>query len=215
MKQYNLSVLVTSGPTRERIDPVRFISNNSSGKQGHAIAEAFANAGADVTLISGPVSIPAPKDVKLVNVESAQEMLDACEAALPVDAAICTAAVSDWCLAKPFEQKQKKQPGQQSLNLELRQTPDILHHLSNHPEHRPRLVVGFAAETENLVQYAKDKMQRKGCDWVLANDVSNNQIFGHDTTSLQLITQTTEEAWENLSKKDAAEMLCKKILSYL
>ncbi|TMJ21443.1 MAG: bifunctional phosphopantothenoylcysteine decarboxylase/phosphopantothenate--cysteine ligase CoaBC, partial [Alphaproteobacteria bacterium] len=163
--------LVTSGPTREPIDPVRYLSNRSSGKQGHAVARAAAAAGADVVLVSGPVEIPDPSGVKTVHVETAAEMLSAAEATLPVDVAVCAAAVADWRVDAVANEKLKKQEGR-IPSLALVENPDVLAVLARHSRKRPRLVIGFAAETENLITHARAKLARKGCDWIVANDVS-------------------------------------------
>ena len=162
--------LVTSGPTEEAIDPVRYIANRSSGKQGHAIAAALARLGADTVLVSGPTREPDPPGVKVVHVRSAREMMAACDAALPVDVAVCAAAVADW-RAEEAGQKLKKKPGAAPV-LALVENPDILATLAKPGNRRPKLVVGFAAETENLIANATDKRRKKGCDWMLANDVS-------------------------------------------
>jgi phosphopantothenoylcysteine decarboxylase/phosphopantothenate--cysteine ligase len=204
-----LKAIVTSGATRERIDPVRFITNDSSGKQGHAIVQALAARGVDVTLVCGVTQIPAPKGVKIINVESAEEMMAACEAALPVDIAICAAAVSDWQAEKISPQKIKKGGGD-SLMIKFVKTPDILATLSNHKQ-RPKVVVGFAAETENLIQNAKIKLQNKGCDMILANDVSDG-VFGSDYNKVSLITVDTVEDWEQMSKVEVADRLVERVL---
>src|SRR5690606_36327643 len=163
--------LVTSGPTWEAIDPVRYIANRSSGKQGHAIAGALARLGAETVLVSGPTNLADPAGVSVVRIESAREMHEACFAALPVDVAVCAAAVADWRVARAADQKMKKD-GSGPPQLELAENPDILASLSRAGEKRPRLVVGFAAETENVVEHARAKLARKGCDWIVANDVS-------------------------------------------
>ena len=165
-------IIVTSGPTRESIDPVRYIANRSSGAQGHAIASALARRGADVVLISGPVAIADPQDVRTIHVESAKEMLNACEDELPADAAIFVAAVSDWGIAAPVKQKIKKKSSSDVPDLQLIQNPDILAKIAGLAKNRPDLVIGFAAETENMVANANAKRERKKCDWIVANDVS-------------------------------------------
>src|SRR6185295_18652113 len=181
--------LVTSGPTREAIDPVRYISNHSSGKQGHAIASALAALGAEVTLVSGPVSVADPRGVRVVKIDSADQMLAACLDAGRVDVAICAAAVADWKAAKPAASKIKKKAGVAPPSLELTANPDILATLSKPGARRPSLVVGFAAETENLVANAIDKRTRKGCDWIVANDVSAaTGTFGGERNTVHLIT---------------------------
>jgi phosphopantothenoylcysteine decarboxylase/phosphopantothenate--cysteine ligase len=207
--------LVTSGPTIEAIDPVRFIANRSSGKQGHAIAAALARAGAAVTLVSGPVHEPDPTGVSVVRVESACEMLDACLAALPVDVAVCAAAVADWRVAKARREKIKKRPGQSPPTLTLEENPDILQALAR-AEARPRLVIGFAAETEDLTGNARRKLAAKGCDWIIANDVSREQgTFGGVLNSVQLIRGGTEpEVWPRLAKAEVATQLVARIAAY-
>ncbi|MCK9914758.1 bifunctional phosphopantothenoylcysteine decarboxylase/phosphopantothenate--cysteine ligase CoaBC [Microbacteriaceae bacterium K1510] len=205
-------ILITSGPTHEPIDPVRYIANRSSGKQGHAIAAAAARAGAAVTLVSGPVTVPDPSGVKIVKVESAREMLAAVERTLPVDVAIFAAAVADWRVANAGEQKIKKKPGQSTPELALVENPDILSTIAHRTEQRPPLVIGFAAETENVVANAKDKLARKGCDWILANDVSPaTGIMGGDRNTIQLVTAAGVEAWPPQSKEEVAAMLIDRI----
>jgi phosphopantothenoylcysteine decarboxylase/phosphopantothenate--cysteine ligase len=204
--------VVTSGPTREAIDPVRYISNHSSGKQGHAIASALAALGADVTLVSGPVAISDPPGVRTVHVDSADEMLAACLAADRVDIAVCAAAVADWKAARAAGAKIKKQPGAAPPRLELVPNPDILATLSRPGPQRPALVVGFAAETENLVANAVDKRQRKGCDWIVANDVSPAAgTFGGERNTVHLISAAGVESWPTLAKGDVAMRLAGRI----
>lgn len=201
-------VLVTSGPTHEPIDPVRFIANRSSGKQGHAIASALAEAGAKVTLVSGPVSLADPAGVRTVHVESAEDMLAACLKALPADAAVCAAAVADWKVKAPARQKMKKAKGAPPPALELAANPDILATLSTLKKHRPALVVGFAAETEKLVEHAKAKLKNKGCDWIVANDVSETSgTFGGDANQVQLISAKGVESWPRMSKEEVGRKL--------
>jgi phosphopantothenoylcysteine decarboxylase / phosphopantothenate---cysteine ligase len=205
-------VLVTSGPTHEPIDPVRYIANRSSGKQGHAIAAAAAAAGAEVTLVSGPVNVPDPPGVLTVRVETARQMLEAVQKALPVDVAIFAAAVADWRVANAGEQKIKKKPGQATPELALTENPDILSTTAHRKSQRPHLVIGFAAETENVAANAKEKLARKGCDWILANDVSpQTGIMGGDRNTIQLVTAEGVEAWPPQSKEDVAAMLIKRI----
>ncbi|HYZ26265.1 MAG TPA: bifunctional phosphopantothenoylcysteine decarboxylase/phosphopantothenate--cysteine ligase CoaBC [Geminicoccaceae bacterium] len=210
------TALVTSGPTFEAIDPVRFIANRSSGKQGHAIAAALARAGADVTLVSGPVHEDDPAGVRVVRVESAREMLEACLAALPVDVSICAAAVADWRVAEIRTGKIKKEPGRSPPTLILAENPDILQALSR-AEQRPRLVIGFAAETEDLVKNARRKLAAKGCDWIVANDVSMAQgTFGGAFNTVQLIRSDAEtEVWPRLAKVEVAARLVARIAAYL
>jgi phosphopantothenoylcysteine decarboxylase/phosphopantothenate--cysteine ligase len=205
--------VVTSGPTREAIDPVRYISNHSSGKQGHAIAAALAWLGAEVTLVSGPVAIADPAGgVRTVHVDSADQMLAACLAAGTVDIAVCAAAVADWKAAHPAGSKIKKQPGAAPPALELTPNPDILATLSRPGPKRPALVVGFAAETENLVANGLEKRKRKGCDWIVANDVSPaTGTFGGERNTVHLISAAGVEDWPTLAKDDVALRLAGRI----
>jgi phosphopantothenoylcysteine decarboxylase / phosphopantothenate---cysteine ligase len=208
-------LLVTSGPTHEPIDPVRYIANRSSGKQGHAIAAAAATAGAQVTLVCGPVNIPDPPSVKIVRVETAREMLEAVEAALPVDCAVFAAAVADWRVAQAGRQKIKKQKGTTPA-LTLTENPDILATVAHRKAKRPRLVIGFAAETENVIANAQAKLKRKGCDWILANDVSaQTGIMGGDTNSVNLVSSSGVEAWPPQSKDAVATALVGRIATAL
>ena len=203
-----LRVLVTSGPTHEPIDPVRYIANRSSGKQGHAIAAAAARAGANVTLVSGPVTVADPSGVNTIHVESAREMLDAVERALPADVAVFAAAVADWRVAQVGDQKIKKQPGAATPTFSLTENPDILSTVAHKTRGRPNLVIGFAAETENVANNAQAKRARKGCDWILANDVSpSTGIMGGDSNTIQLITGDGIEPWPPQSKEAVAAML--------
>jgi phosphopantothenoylcysteine decarboxylase/phosphopantothenate--cysteine ligase len=209
-------LLVTSGPTHEPIDPVRYIANRSSGKQGHAIAAAAAAAGAEVTLISGPVTVPDPAGVTVVKVESAREMLAAVEKTLPVDVAVFAAAVADWRVATAGEQKIKKTAGGKAPELTLVENPDILSTIAHHKSKRPQLVVGFAAETEHVEANAKAKLARKGCDWILANDVSpQTGIMGGDSNTIELVTRSGVEAWPPQSKEAVARMLVERIATAL
>ncbi len=211
-----LRALVTSGPTHEPIDPVRFISNRSSGKQGHAIAAALAKAGARVTLISGPVALPDPEGVETVHVETALDMLAACKQALPADIAVCAAAVADWKLKSPASQKMKKVKGAPPPALSLSPNPDILATLSDLGKKRPRLIVGFAAETEKVSAYAQAKLKAKGCDWILANDVSEGSgVFGGDHNKIHLITAKGIEDWPQMSKQQVAETLVQRFVEAL
>ena len=202
--------VVTSGPTHEPIDPVRYIANRSSGKQGHAIAAALAALGARVTLVSGPVGIADPAGVQTVHVETAAQMLAAVEAALPADIAVCAAAVGDWRAAATAEQKLKKDGGAPPA-LQLAENPDILARLSAPGPLRPRLVVGFAAETEKLAEYAAAKRARKGCDWIVANDVGGTGIMGGEENEVLLLSGEGAQAWPKLSKRDVAGLLADKI----
>ena len=210
------SVLVTSGPTHEAIDPVRYIANRSSGKQGHAIAGALAARGAAVTLVSGPTDLPTPTGVDLVGVESAREMLDACQTALPVDAAVFAAAVADWRVETEGVQKIKKTAGTAPPSLKLVENPDILHTISHRGNDRPGLVIGFAAETESVVEKALEKRRRKGCDWILANDVSAaTGTFGGDQNTIHFIAEDESvEHWPTLTKTMVADRLAERMETY-
>jgi len=212
-------VLVTSGPTHEPIDPVRYIANRSSGKQGHAIARAAAEAGADVTLVSGPVNVPDPAGVRIVRTESARDMLAAVEAALPVDVAIFAAAVADWRVAQASGQKIKKGAAD-APKLALVENPDILATIAHLKSRRPPLVIGFAAETEHVVENATAKRRRKGSDWILANDVSGASgvaggVMGGDLNRIHLVTADGIEAWPTQSKDEVARMLVTRIAAKL
>jgi phosphopantothenoylcysteine decarboxylase/phosphopantothenate--cysteine ligase len=200
-------VIVTSGPTHEPIDPVRYIANRSSGKQGHAIARAAAEAGARVTLISGPVDLPDPPGVTAVHVESAREMLEAVEKALPAQIGIFAAAVADWRVANAGEQKIKKKDGALP-NLSLTENPDILATISRLAQNRPALMVGFAAETENVIEHAKQKLAKKGCDLIVANDVSPvTGVMGGESNTVHLVSASGVETWPTLSKAEVAQNL--------
>jgi len=198
--------LVTSGPTHEPIDPVRYIANRSSGKQGHAIARALARLGAETTLVSGPTQLPAPPGVTVVDVETADDMLAACRAALPADVAVCAAAVADWRSAERAPSKLKKNGGPPPP-LALALNPDILADLSQPSNRRPRLVIGFAAETENVVAHAQAKRAAKGCDWIVANDVAAGAAFGADDNTVHLITADGVEDWPKMPKQAVADRL--------
>jgi phosphopantothenoylcysteine decarboxylase / phosphopantothenate---cysteine ligase len=207
--------LVTAGPTQEPLDPVRFISNHSSGKQGYAIARALADAGAQTTLVSGPVEIAAPSNVKLLKVTTALEMLNACESSLPADVAVCTAAVADWRPNALANSKIKKTEDGVAPTVALTQNPDILATLS-HSAKRPALVIGFAAETENVIAHAQAKRQRKGCDWIVANDVSpGTGIMGGDSNRVHLITAGAVEDWPLLDKREVGRRLAARIADTL
>jgi phosphopantothenoylcysteine decarboxylase/phosphopantothenate--cysteine ligase len=209
-------VLVTSGPTHEPIDPVRYIANRSSGKQGHAIAAAAAAAGADVTLVSGPVNVPDPPGVKVIRVETAREMLQAVERGLPVDIAIFAAAVADWRVANAGEHKLKKQAGKPIPELSFVENPDILATIAKRKTQRPKLVIGFAAETENVAANAKAKLASKGCDWILANDVSpQSGVMGGDRNTITLVRTSGVEAWPPQSKDEVASRLVARIADSL
>ena len=206
--------LVTSGPTQEPIDPVRYIANRSSGKQGHAIAAALARLGADCTLVSGPTGEPDPPGVKVVRVSTAREMLAACGTALPVDVAVCAAAVADW-RPEPAAAKLKKKDAAPAP-LKLVENPDILATLSRAGNRRPRLVIGFAAETEKVIENAEAKRAKKGCDWILANDVSaGSGVFGGDSNTIHLLDGSGIEHWPALSKRDVGERLAQRIAAAL
>jgi phosphopantothenoylcysteine decarboxylase / phosphopantothenate---cysteine ligase len=208
--------LVTSGPTHEPIDPVRYIANRSSGRQGHAIAAALAELGARVTLVSGPVAIPDPAGVATRPVENAREMLAACEAALPADIAVCAAAVADWRVENATDRKIKKQPGAAPPALALVPNPDILATLSEPGPRRPRLVVGFAAETDDVTENAAAKRARKGCDWIVANDVRpETGIMGGESNTVHLVTAEGSEAWPSLPKAEVARRLARRIATAL
>jgi phosphopantothenoylcysteine decarboxylase/phosphopantothenate--cysteine ligase len=208
-------VLVTSGPTREPIDPVRYIANRSSGKQGHAVASAAARAGARVTLVTGPVDLPAPSNVKVVQVETAREMLAAALAALPADIAIFAAAVADWRVAEAAVGKIKKVSGA-APKLRLVENPDVLKSIATLRDSRPTLVVGFAAETERVLEYAKKKRKAKGCDWIVANDVSpKTGIMGGDRNTVHLVTAEGVESWPEMDKTAVAERLIARAAEHL
>jgi phosphopantothenoylcysteine decarboxylase/phosphopantothenate--cysteine ligase len=204
--------IVTSGPTHEAIDPVRYIANRSSGKQGHAIAAALARKGAETVLVSGPTALPDPAGVTMVKVESARDMLAACEQALPAEIAVCVAAVSDWRVASAASEKLKKNGGGPP-HLELAENPDILRSLAKAGNKRPRLVVGFAAETENVIENARAKRKAKNTDWILANDVSpQTGTFGGDANTIHLVDAADAvENWPTMTKNEVAERLVGRI----
>lgn len=207
--------LVTSGPTFEPIDPVRFLGNRSSGRQGHAIAAALRDRGAEVTLVTGPTAEPDPPGARTVRVETAAEMLAACEEALPVDVAVCAAAVSDWRVQAARNRKIKRADGAPE-RLDLVENPDILARLARPGRARPRLVVGFAAETDEILANARTKRADKGCDWIVANDVSSGTgTFGGDTNAVHLVTAEAEESWPRLDKAEVAERLAGRIAEAL
>jgi phosphopantothenoylcysteine decarboxylase / phosphopantothenate---cysteine ligase len=208
-------VLVTAGPTHEAIDPVRYLANRSSGKQGYAIARAAVAAGARVTLIAGPVALADPPGATIVKVESAREMLSAVEKALPADIAVFAAAVADWRVAEAGAEKIKKSGGAPPA-LALVENPDILASVARRTTQRPRLVIGFAAETERVIEHARGKLDRKGCDWIIANDVSPaTGIMGGDRNTVHLITRTGVESWPNETKQGVADMLIARIAAAL
>ncbi len=205
-------ILITAGPTREPIDPVRYLSNHSSGKQGYAIARACADLGAKVSLVSGPVSLSAPHGVDTIKIETAREMLAACEKALPADVFISVAAVADWRPSKTGVQKIKKD-GKAVPPLALEENPDILKTIAAH-KNRPDLVIGFAAETNDVIEHAKAKLKRKNCDWIIANDVSGDVMGGDDNTMI-LVDANGEYIWKLMSKHQAAQKLAGKIAKAL
>ncbi|MEL7129805.1 MAG: phosphopantothenoylcysteine decarboxylase, partial [Pseudomonadota bacterium] len=208
--------LVTAGPTREPIDPVRYLSNHSSGRQGYDIAEALAGLGARVTLVSGPVSIDPPVGVDLIKVETAREMLAACEEALPADVFVSVAAVADWrpaqAAARKLKLKNKADPAPAALNL--KENPDILATLARKKTKRPGLVVGFAAETNDIETHAREKLKRKRCDWIVANDVSGD-VMGGQTNQVSLISATEIEHWPLMDKAEVARRLAGRVAEYL
>jgi len=207
--------LVTSGPTVEPIDPVRYLANRSSGRQGHAIAAALARMGADCVLVSGPTALADPPGVSVVKIESARDMLAACQSALPVDVAVCAAAVSDWRPAETPTGKIKKTKGAPP-EVKLAENPDILETLSRAANRRPRLVVGFAAETDHVTDNAVKKRAAKGCDWILANDVSpGTGTFGGDDNTIHFVTASGVEDWPKMSKDDVAARLAERIAGFL
>lgn len=201
--------IVTAGPTAEPIDPVRLLTNRSSGKQGYAIAGALAALGAEVTLVSGPTALPAPTGVKRVDVETAREMLGACEAALPADIAVCVAAVADWRPEREGDRKIKKGP-EGPPPIRLVENPDILATLSKSPK-RPSLVVGFAAETNDVEDHARAKLAKKGCDWIVANDVSIAGTMGGDDNAITIVTGAGIERWDRLPKGEVARRLAQRM----
>ena len=211
-KNIKLDILVTAGPTHEAIDPVRYISNKSSGKQGIEIAKAFHKLGANVNLVLGPSKESIPTGINIINIKTAKEMLTEIKKLKNIDIAICAAAVSDWTIDKPSTNKIKKQNiNKPVLNLSL--NPDILEYISNKNDNRPKLVIGFAAETNNLIKNAKEKLKKKNCDWIVANDVSKNpEIFGGDNNCISLITKNNVDEWDICSKKEVAEKLAIKAI---
>lgn len=229
MKLNGLRALVTSGPTFEPIDPVRFIGNRSSGKQGHAIAAELAAMGAEVTLVTGPVQIPPPSVAHVINVETAAQMRDACAELLsaPVDIAVCAAAVADWRVSEPAAHKIKKSAESSTPQLKFVQNDDILKMISHH-QSRPKLVIGFAAETENLLEFAAAKLKAKNCDWIVANHVGPKEldtqsnmlgktcggVFGSDENQATLITSSAQTPWPLMSKQDLAKNLVAEIVKF-
>ena len=205
------TALVTSGPTHEPIDPVRYIANRSSGRQGHAIAAALASKGAKTTLISGPTNLPDPAGVKVINIETAQQMLTACQKALPADVVVCAAAVADFRIATESNKKIKKIKGKTPV-LKITENPDVLATISKANTSRPELVIGFAAETHDIIPNAQLKLKDKKCDWLLANDVSEGSgTFGSENNTVHLVTADSVENWPQMSKKDVANLLAERI----
>lgn len=207
--------LVTAGPTYEPIDPVRFLGNYSSGRQGYAIAESLRDAGADVTLVSGPVALPPPDNIRLVPVQTAQEMLDACLQALPVDIAVMTAAVADWRAKTVATKKIKKTGGAETPSFELTINPDILATISQNDSRRPQLVVGFAAETNDLLENAESKRRRKNCDWIVMNDVSpDTKIMGGVENEVTILSSSGKQHFKRADKKEIGRLLTKEIIEF-
>ncbi|MGB8734912.1 MAG: phosphopantothenoylcysteine decarboxylase, partial [Rhodomicrobium sp.] len=207
-------VLITAGPTFEPIDPVRYIGNRSSGKQGYAIAAAAARLGARVTLVAGPSALTEPPGVLVVHVETAQKMLEAVEAALPADIAVFSAAVADWRAASVQPGKIKK--GSSAPELRLVENPDILRTISKLTANRPALVIGFAAETENVVAQGVKKLESKGCDWIVANDVSpEGGVFGGNKNTVHLISRSNVQSWPEMSKEEVAGRLMQAAAGWL
>jgi len=219
--------IVTSGPTQEMLDPVRYISNFSSGKQGYAIASSLAKLGADVTLISGSVNLDPPENVKLVQVVTAQEMLEACLhevgreseinkelASGNVDIAICAAAVADWSPKNFSGNKIKKSSDSSSISILFKENVDVLQSLSEADISRPKLVIGFAAETQNICENAVLKLKRKGCDWIVANDVSGGNVFNSDYNTVHVFDKNGQESWPEMTKADVANRLAQRVVGY-
>ena len=204
-------VLITAGPTREAIDPVRYISNHSSGKQGYALAEAAVTLGAETVLVSGPVNLPVPPGVQMMPAESAEQMLKICEGELPCDIAIFAAAVADWRVAHVAGEKIKKAEGRAPA-LAMVENPDILQTIAKRKSKRPIIVVGFAAETEKVVDHAREKLSRKGCDLIVANDVSaTSGVFGSDNNKVHIVSNLGVEIWPAMSKRDVARKLMERL----
>ncbi|MGI9352793.1 MAG: bifunctional phosphopantothenoylcysteine decarboxylase/phosphopantothenate--cysteine ligase CoaBC [Rhizobiaceae bacterium] len=209
-----MRAIVTSGPTHEPIDPVRYIANRSSGKQGHAIAEMLGRAGAEVILISGPVHVPDPQSAETIHVQTAREMQQAVEQALPAAIAVMVAAVADWRSLDEADEKMKKEKGRGPDSLKLVENPDILKGLGHH-ENRPELLIGFAAETEKVAKHAKAKLKRKNADWIVANDVSpETGVMGGDQNTVRLLTKSGVEDWPKMSKEEVAKRLVEKIIAH-
>ena len=210
------TALVTAGPTWEPIDPVRFIANRSSGKQGYAIAEELAAAGAETTLVTGPTNLTRPRGMRVLEIETADEMLTRCIECLPANIAVCSAAVADWKVADKSNQKIKKRSKTGQEAIRLKQNPDILKTISNADNNRPDLVIGFAAETEDILSNGIRKLKEKSCDWILANDVgAGTQTFGGDSNAIQFISKDEPEAWPVMKKREVAHNLVKKIIDQI
>ena len=206
--------IVTSGPTNEKIDPVRYLTNHSSGRQGHAIAKALSEEGAETILVSGPTQLPDPVGVTVKHIKSASEMLSACKESLPADIVICAAAVSDWGIANPNMEKIKK--NENLPKIDLIENPDILLQISQRVNNRPHLVIGFAAETNDLVTNAQSKLLKKGCDWIIANDVSPEaDVFGSNNNTVHIISKDGVEAWPTLTKDAIGQKLSIRIAEFL
>ncbi len=209
-------VLVTSGPTHEPIDPVRYLANRSSGKQGYALAASAARLGADVTLVSGPVTLADPPGVRVVRVVTAAEMLEATTRALPADIAVFAAAVADWRVAKPASEKLKKASSTETPSLKLSENTDILKTIAQRGQDRPALVIGFAAETENVVAHAKKKLKSKGADWIVANDVSpGSGVMGGDRNTVHIVTRDGVESWDEMDKVAVADKLMARAATHI
>ena len=208
----DLSAIVTAGPTQEMIDPIRFISNESSGKQGYAIADRLSQLGAKTTLVSGPTHLDPPANCNLIKVRSANDMLNACENSLPSDIVVCAAAVGDFKVEKFNNEKIKKSGN--TLNLELKENVDILKSIGTRNSKRPKLVIGFAAETNNLIENATKKLNSKGSDWIIANDVSNGKVIGKNHNEICLISNRGVENWPEMTKSDVAKKLSQRIVDH-
>jgi phosphopantothenoylcysteine decarboxylase/phosphopantothenate--cysteine ligase len=211
-----MRILITAGPTFEPIDPIRYIGNRSTGRQGAALANVFAEHGDQVTLVNGPRARQVHGAVRLVLVETASQMALACEDSLPVDVAICTAAVSDYYVVNTHEHKWRKVEGLPPP-LQLAENPDILRNLSTNARHRPRLVIGFAGEMENIVERALDKLKRKGCDWIFANDISPGTGAmggGNENTVVMLTSGGTIEPWPRMTKEEVAKAILERVVTY-
>ena len=211
-----MHILITTGPTHEPIDPVRYLANRSSGKQGAAIASEAAALGARVTLVTGPTQVADPAGVDTVHIQSAREMLDAVRSALPADIAVFAAAVADWGVASAADQKIKKSPGGSAPKLDLVENPDILRTIAAAGARRPCLIIGFAAETENVIEHARKKRAAKGADWIVANDVSpGTGVLGGDENTVHLVTEMGVETWPRQSKGEVARKLVERAAAFL